>query len=703
MSGVNATIFAYGQTGSGKTFTITGGAERYVDRGIIPRSISFIFQEIARRKDQSISVSVSYLEIYQDYGYDLLDPEREVKQIEDLPRVNLWEDSEGKFQVRNLGMHHAANEEDALNLLFLGDTNRTISETPMNLTSSRSHCIFTVNMEVRTPGEDTVMRSKLNLVDLAGSERVTKTNIDGTTLSEAKYINSSLHFLEQVIIALQERAMGIRRTHIPYRNSMMTTVLKDSLGGNCVTSMIATVNTSEQQLDESISTCRFAQRVAMISNVVMVNEELDPKLVISRLKQEIRDLKEEVRYLKAGGGGGGPPEPGGEGDEEVGGQMLGHIKQQIQQYISDTSASARLNVGGSMAYIRTAFQIFKTFVTSEKETTDTAKGTDFRKLEDQVKKMKLQIQQRDNEISILVSMMKKRTDMAGLANDHAQSPKPIQAPSKDATPGRTPESAAKVGKGKGVATGPGFGEGGGGGDGMEDILANANLLADRNKAFEIFRKSYRKSEAIEDNKLVLKDKFQEAKALGQIVTESKKRIAAFKALIEKRRVERAVQGIGAAPPDGEVGEAEGEGGADPEEQRIKGDIDREKGKYKKGFERLRELKREIEHVQRILEKSRKKLQTDFEQWLSVMVRQQQQHQHASPGGAARGAAGVVGARLSPAAGRKAAVASAATRLDFDFDVDPAVLEKAKPLLTGNPEADRDILKFYQARHKLVNA
>ena len=145
------------------------------------------------------------------------------------------------------------------------------------------------------------------------------------------------------------------------------------------------------------------------------------------------------------------------------------------------------------------------------------------------------------------------------------------------------------------------------------------------------------------------------------------------------------------------------GGADPEEQRIKGDIDREKGKYKKGFERLRELKREIEHVQRILEKSRKKLQTDFEQWLSVMVRQQQQHQHASPGGAARGAAGVVGARLSPAAGRKAAVASAATRLDFDFDVDPAVLEKAKPLLTGNPEADRDILKFYQARHKLVNA
>lgn len=103
----------------------------------------------------------------------------------------------------------------------------------MNDTSSRSHCIFTVELEARASGSDTVRRSKLNLVDLAGSERVSKTGAEGQILSEAKYINLSLHYLEQVIIALQERAMGKSRPHIPYRNSMMTSILRDSLGGNC--------------------------------------------------------------------------------------------------------------------------------------------------------------------------------------------------------------------------------------------------------------------------------------------------------------------------------------------------------------------------------------------------------------------------------------------------------------------------------------
>lgn len=113
-------------------------------------------------------------------------------------QVTMLEDEDGNIHMRNLSMHRAQTEEDALNLLFLGDTNRTISETPMNMASSRSHCIFTVNIEARESGKDIVRRSKLNLVDLAGSERVSKTGVDGTTLSEAKFINLSLHYLEQV-------------------------------------------------------------------------------------------------------------------------------------------------------------------------------------------------------------------------------------------------------------------------------------------------------------------------------------------------------------------------------------------------------------------------------------------------------------------------------------------------------------------------
>ena len=148
---------------------------------------------------------ISYLEIYNEAGYDLLDPSHETKGLEDLPKVSLMEDDHGKIHLKNLSAQLARSEEEALNLLFVGDTNRMISETPMNMASSRSHCIFTVGIEARKEGSDVVRRSKLHLVDLAGSERVKKTGIEGTVFREARYINLSLHYLEQVIIALQVR------------------------------------------------------------------------------------------------------------------------------------------------------------------------------------------------------------------------------------------------------------------------------------------------------------------------------------------------------------------------------------------------------------------------------------------------------------------------------------------------------------------
>ena len=146
LEGFNGTIFAYGQTGSGKTFTITGGAERYADRGIIPRALSHIFAKLNEQTDTQFEVRVSYLEIYNEAGYDLLDPSHETKGLDDLPKVSLQEDGDGKIHLRNLSAQLARSEEEALNLLFVGDTNRMISETPMNMASSRSHCIFTVSV-----------------------------------------------------------------------------------------------------------------------------------------------------------------------------------------------------------------------------------------------------------------------------------------------------------------------------------------------------------------------------------------------------------------------------------------------------------------------------------------------------------------------------------------------------------------------------
>ncbi|KAK9811828.1 hypothetical protein WJX72_010914 [[Myrmecia] bisecta] len=544
LEGFNGTVFAYGQTGSGKTFTVTGGPERYVDRGIIPRSISLIFSEVAKRSDYTYTVHISYLEIYNEVGYDLLDPNREVQMLEDLPRVHIMEDDESNIHMRNLSVHRANNEEEALNLLFLGDTNRTISETPMNMASSRSHCVFTIYVEARKAGEEVVRRSKLNLVDLAGSERVSKTNIDGTILREAKYINLSLHYLEQVIIALQERSMGQNRPHVPYRNSMMTTVLRDSLGGNCRTVMIANITSQQEQLDESISTCRFAQRVAMVSNLVVANEEVDPSLVIKRLKQEIRELKDEIRMLQ-----------GGE--------------------------------------------------------------------EEQLHKLKVQVQQRDNEINILVSMLKKREDgksanpLAGsrpaVANAPASSGQPALGPAGGAAGQAGPSSSAAARSGGEASTSaPAAGRVSGEAADLLDVA----VLADRSKAFELFRKSYRKNEVIEENKQLLKAKYTEAKQLGAQVNESRQRINELKALIEQRRIQRSMAGLGGSGADGQSGEL------DPEEERAKALIEKEKASYKDDFAQLRRLKQEIENLQQLLEQSRTKLQRDFEQWLGLMLRQQ---------------------------------------------------------------------------------
>lgn len=145
--------------------------------------------------------------------------------------------------MKNLSIHRADTEEDALDLLFIGDTNRVVSETPKNDASTRSHCIFIIQIEAQKFGEDVKTVSKLHLVDLSGSESASKDGLEGDRLKEAGYINLSLHYLAQVIVALNKRIKG-EIVHVPYRNSMMTMVLRDSLGGNCKTRMIATMNPS---------------------------------------------------------------------------------------------------------------------------------------------------------------------------------------------------------------------------------------------------------------------------------------------------------------------------------------------------------------------------------------------------------------------------------------------------------------------------
>ncbi|CAG5115066.1 unnamed protein product [Candidula unifasciata] len=331
LNGYNGTIFAYGQTGTGKTYTVEGNTHQYCSRGLSTRALSMIYQYLARRVDDHISVYLSYLEIYQEVAYDLLNPtSRPPVPIPPFAKnITVCEGPQESPLLRGLTLQPAANEEIAQMLLLQGQANRKISETPTNQRSSRSHAVFTVYLQARKHDSKVTLKSKLHLVDLAGSERVSKTGADGQQLTEAKSINLSLHHLESVIIALQSDRVLIANSlagedksmddnlptqsrsvvsvtsgpssdggrpcrFVPYRNSLLTMLLKDSLGGNCLTAMIATISMEPENLGESVSTCRFAQRVARVANNARRNEEIDDKALISRLRQKISCIKHEL-------------------------------------------------------------------------------------------------------------------------------------------------------------------------------------------------------------------------------------------------------------------------------------------------------------------------------------------------------------------------------------------------------------------------
>ncbi|KNC53487.1 uncharacterized protein AMSG_01201 [Thecamonas trahens ATCC 50062] len=304
VEGYNGSVMVYGQTGAGKTFTMTGATDNYRHRGIIPRAIAHLFKTIEAKPALAFTVRISYLELYNEHMYDLLAPVtgRVVPgaggtgtfgggPVGSAPDLTIVEDSAGNTHVRGLSHVVATSEEEALNLLFEGDTNRIVGSHSLNKASSRSHTIFTLHVESRSRVESTekVLTSKLNLVDLAGSERVKKTDSTGVTLQEAKYINQSLTFLEQVVVAL-----GDRRSHIPYRQTKLTNVLKDSIGGNCKTLMIANIWPEASQLEETISTLRFAQRMMRVSNEPTINVQYDLAALCKKYEADIRELKEEL-------------------------------------------------------------------------------------------------------------------------------------------------------------------------------------------------------------------------------------------------------------------------------------------------------------------------------------------------------------------------------------------------------------------------
>ncbi|CBZ53283.1 putative kinesin motor domain-containing protein [Neospora caninum Liverpool] len=291
MEGYNGTVMVYGQTGAGKTFTMSGGPRNFELRGIIPRAISAIYEEVSNRPETAYTIRISYTEIYTEFMYDLLSSLPVGKQSG--TELQIQEDAKGGLFVRGLTLRLGATEEEALNHFFEGDMNRAVAGHTMNAQSSRSHCIFSIYIEgkSRVESNDRIVTSKLHLVDLAGCERVKKTKSDGILLRESSYINKSLSFLEMVVVALGEKG----RDHIPYRSSRLTHLLKDSIGGNCRTCMITNIWPEPQHMEETISTLRFSTRMMRVSNKAVVNVQIDPLSLLRKYEREIRSLKQELQ------------------------------------------------------------------------------------------------------------------------------------------------------------------------------------------------------------------------------------------------------------------------------------------------------------------------------------------------------------------------------------------------------------------------
>ncbi|XP_078095843.1 kinesin-like protein KIF17 [Mustelus asterias] len=281
--GYNGTIFAYGQTGSGKSFTMQGISHPTSQRGVIPRAFEHIFESIQCTENTKFLVRASYLEIYNEEIRDLLG--KDTKQ-----KLELKEHPEKGIYVKDLSMHTVHSVSECEKIMDIGWGNRAVGYTLMNKDSSRSHSIFTIHLEmcsIDDNGKDRIRVGKLNLVDLAGSERQAKTGATGDRLKEATKINLSLSALGNVISALVDG----RSKHIPYRDSKLTRMLQDSLGGNTKTLMVACLSPADNNYDESLSTLRYANRAKNIKNKPRINE--DPKDAL------LREYQEEIKQLKA--------------------------------------------------------------------------------------------------------------------------------------------------------------------------------------------------------------------------------------------------------------------------------------------------------------------------------------------------------------------------------------------------------------------
>eukprot|EP00761_Pharyngomonas_kirbyi_P010012 gb/GECH01010030.1/.p1 GENE.gb/GECH01010030.1/~~gb/GECH01010030.1/.p1 ORF type:complete len:668 (+),score=126.94 gb/GECH01010030.1/:1-2004(+) len=662
-----------------------------------------------------------------------------------MPSISFQEDSAGHFFFNNLSRRSSRSEEDALNLLFLGGLNRVVRETALNERSTRSHCIFTINISSKKHGSDIVRRSKLHLVDLAGSERVSKTNSEGKGLAEAKHINVSLHFLEQVI-----KALASHDSHIPYRNSILTCLLRDSLGGNCKTAMIATLNPDPNNIWECISTCRFSQRVALIKQTATINEQLDPMSLIRRLKKENKTLREELAFYRSD-----------VNDSDIlSSDERSIIQQKVDAFLRDEDLDSVIELQGDPRRIREAFKMIKqqyrkgrpnleeedaavekdgdqhTYLKKPKEASEhssaaSADRVDGSKTQESIDALKEALRERDLEIGILLDMVEKHKRSNNGVNEGIQtSHRPVSPrstedmSSTDSTPTLGPITPSSRGSG----------------DSQEkendpphisdllksrkqqlqqmlpshvdiDALLQSNVMKDRMAALEVFQKNYGKYQVMDQQSEDLRSKVKEAKELASRMNESRNHIEGIKKRIKQLRVEKAMQGL--IDKDGTNENDD----TDPEEEQLRQEIRQEKSVYKERMHALKKLKSEILYLENQLSQMQVEVQKDFDRWYMLMREQQGLLSHSSASSENnkdtesnskhQDNASVISSWSShnsfevPVPSGRTSVDSSHKNNSYNNNNTRLDYTQHEPPLTGDEIADKEIRGFYAARNKLL--
>mmetsp|Transcript_42830 Transcript_42830/g.69440 ORF Transcript_42830/g.69440 Transcript_42830/m.69440 type:complete len:756 (-) Transcript_42830:1307-3574(-) len=597
LEGYNGTIMAYGQTGAGKTYTTMGGSS-YKYRGIAPRAVAHIFHHIHAHSEAAFTVRVSYVEIYNEGLQDLLSSTMPSAEQSEL---TINEDGKGNVLIKGLSKPIANNEEEALNFLFEGDTNRAIGEHQLNKSSTRSHCVFTIHIEMRSRVDATekIVLSKLNLVDLAGSERIKKTGSEGTILKEANYINKSLTFLEQVVIALSEKG----RDHVPYRQSKLTSILRDSLGGNCKTLMIANVWVEAQHLEETTATLKFASRMMRVKNEALINEQQDPSMLVKRYEREIRELKQELAM-----------------HDSLANRTTITYDPFTEEQQHEMNQTVRKYLGGEL---------------------DEIEIQSLRQVREAFKQFRVILKAREGELQ---DRLRSVSQAQNLSNDA----------SSGAAPARRAQNHDDEGVGE-VETAGGFGIGmapanarpaaargspvGLGGmlskqqatlhssttslppnriDAKTGIVVDPAAAAsnegatpkapppDKNSAYEEYKRDVgaEYNAAYDENKAALKEKRRIVKELSVRINEAKREIDALRDRVNVKKLEQQ---------DAEVGE-DGEQVIDEEEYSLIKQMRELKQRYQEDFEQYKTAKHDVDYIVRLQEQCKEKLLMEFQQW-----------------------------------------------------------------------------------------